>query len=366
MSRQFRTGEFNRGHVHRRLRLFCPLLASERIQDISLEALKKAGKRVILLDVDNTLTKWGSEVIDEPVIGWIRKSEEMGFSLAVLSNTRHPARLNRLAALMKVPVITGRFKPSRSMYRQALVQFQATPDEAVMIGDQILTDILGANRAGIDAILLKPLAKKEFALTKINRWIEARIVVSIYNSLVTPIDALRSPQPIVKNQPVSKISHQFLKFIFVGGISFVIATGLSVLFIDVIKISGETLGFVLGSWLQHSLPLLFSPSKTPDQVARPFLFAIANFIAMFNSFIWNRSWTFNVGGKQDRIAHLIKFYLVSIIGWIFTFVIASFTINLLKNDSSKSVIIAQIVAAIIVAFWNFGGQRFYAFKPSEK
>ena len=44
--------------------------------------------------------------------------------------------------------------------------------EITAIGDQLLTDIYGANRVGITSILINPIGEQEKWCTKINRFFE--------------------------------------------------------------------------------------------------------------------------------------------------------------------------------------------------
>jgi HAD superfamily phosphatase (TIGR01668 family) len=117
--------------------------------------------------------------------GWIAELKSHGMSACVLSNTRRVDRLQRVAAALGVDFIRGRFKPSPRMYHQALNKYAVRPDEAVMLGDQLFTDVWGANRAGIEAIWVKPIAWREFAGTKISRMGEAIVRGALYKALET-------------------------------------------------------------------------------------------------------------------------------------------------------------------------------------
>jgi len=165
---RFRAGTFDRSKTGI-LRPFCPAHAVGSLPEISLDDLKAEGLSLILLDVDHTLVKWKQEDFSPEVLAWIAKAKEMKFDLCILSNTRHPERLARLSAILEVDTFRGRFKPSTHMYEMALERYKKKPEDAVMIGDQIMTDVLGANRAGIDAIWVQKMEGPEFAGTKINR-----------------------------------------------------------------------------------------------------------------------------------------------------------------------------------------------------
>lgn len=178
----FRTGTFDRSRLSA-LRKLCPCQACESIYEIDLDLLKKQGKKLILLDVDNTILPWKSEKYPTELIAWVAKVKEAGMKLCILSNTRHPARLIRISEKLEIDYIRDKFKPSRRMYQMALERFHIRKEEAVMVGDQLFTDVLGANRTGIDAIWVKPIAYKEFAGTKISRLGERLVRNRLYRAM---------------------------------------------------------------------------------------------------------------------------------------------------------------------------------------
>ena len=118
----FRTGKFDRAKIGWLWRGFAPAEAVNALTDIDPEALKARGKSLILLDVDNTLLPWRSEDIPQTTMDWVSRAKALGLDLCILSNTRHPARLTRLAEKLGIEVLMGRVTPSRHMYRAALAK----------------------------------------------------------------------------------------------------------------------------------------------------------------------------------------------------------------------------------------------------
>ncbi|MEZ0324367.1 MAG: YqeG family HAD IIIA-type phosphatase, partial [Fimbriimonas sp.] len=151
---------------------FTPAHAVNTLQEIDLDVLWASGKRLLLVDVDNTLVQWKQENFAAPVLEWIAKAKQMGFNICLVSNTNRLDRLARLKELLGVETVRGRFKPSRAMFRLAMIKFKNKPEETIMIGDQLMTDILGANRAGIEAYWVRKMEGREFGPTAINRKIE--------------------------------------------------------------------------------------------------------------------------------------------------------------------------------------------------
>lgn len=152
---------------------YCPLGVTE----IDPGDLVRLGIRAVLLDVDNTLVGWQREDVPEAVVQWVASLKAAGLRLYLVSNTRFPRRLARLAARLDVRYVRKAAKPRRAGFLEALADLQVEPSEAVMVGDQILTDILGGNRVGMRTILVAPMAGREFVGTKLTRMAEAVVLV---------------------------------------------------------------------------------------------------------------------------------------------------------------------------------------------
>ena len=363
----FRTGAFDRRRVSSIFHPFVPARAESSLVAVDLDQLWEEGKRLILLDVDHTIVHWRAEHFPEGVEDWVARAKAKGFDLCILSNTRNPERLARLAARLQIETVRDKFKPSPAMFRLAMIKFKRKAEECIMIGDQIFTDVLGANRCGIDAIWVQKFEGEEFAGTKISRLGERLLRSTLYKALVTPVDEPAEPDEIEEAKPAAErtLIRQIIKFCVVGGTSFIIDTGLSFVLLRLIPWDGMLLSEVLGAWLQTTFPAIFSYAKDAPTAAVPILGGLASFIAMFNSFIWNRSWTFRVKGKHERLAQLRRFYTISILGAIWNTLITSAMTNIIPGHPNRSLLVAKVVAAGIVAVWNFLGQRLYAFRAEK-
>jgi uncharacterized protein len=141
------------------------------IYDIDLETLRHQGKKLILSDLDNTLVPWNHPGVPPKLENWLRSAQGFGFTVCILSNNKGD-RVDRFATSIGIPAISRAKKPSPRIFRQALRKFGFQVDEAVMVGDQLLTDIQGGNLAGLYTILVLPIHPKEYWGTKINRKIE--------------------------------------------------------------------------------------------------------------------------------------------------------------------------------------------------
>lgn len=151
---------------------WCPDEVVASVSEIQPESLKQRGIQAVLLDLDNTLVPWQKVDVPETVRQWIEAMKSAGLRLCLVSNTRRRRRLEMLAKELGVAYVPKAFKPRRYGLRQALEQLQATPQQAVMIGDQVFTDVWGGNRMGMRTILVLPMARREFIGTKVSRLLE--------------------------------------------------------------------------------------------------------------------------------------------------------------------------------------------------
>jgi len=236
---EFRAGTYRKERVGGVWRSVCPRESTMSLLDVDPAALAEEGKRLVLLDVDNTLLPWRGDQIPESSFGWIEAAKAAGLKLCILSNTRHPERLHRIADQLGIQYLRGKFKPSTQMYVRALHDFGVKAPEAVMIGDQLFTDVLGANRSGIDAIWVRPMTERDFVGTKISRMGEKLARRTLDRHI--KVDAAEDlPPNLVGLAALLQVPvvRQFVKFIIVGGSSTVIDVGLHFTLMFVIVISG--------------------------------------------------------------------------------------------------------------------------------
>ena len=362
----WQNGDFDRHSLPAHIKFFAPAHAAKSLPDIDLEALWNRGKRLLLMDMDHTLVMWREEEFSEPVLEWVRRAKALGFQLCILSNTKNPARLERLGKKLEIETVRGRMKPSRSMFRQALIKFRVPREAAVMIGDQMMTDILGANRAGIDAIWVQRMEGKEFTGTKINRFLEGLLTGPVYKAIVTPVDQSSASVEEEQKLPLLQrsVSQQLIKFLIVGGSSFVIDYSIRMTLLFGIAWQGESLGIRIGETVKAIAPGALANVSAQD-AAFPVGAGIAASAAILNSFVWNRLWTFQIRGKVERAAQLRRFLAVAVSGLLLNVVIGSLLNHAIPGDPKVGARIATIAAALIVAVWNFVGQRYFAFRNAK-
>ena len=127
------------------------------IFELSGQALRRRGFRLLLADLDNTLVPYGVPLPDEKLKAWRDELAHHGVALFILSNNRREHRPRIFAEALGVPFIGHAGKPKIPSFLKAMEQMGATREQTAIVGDQVFTDVLGGNRAGISAILVEPI-----------------------------------------------------------------------------------------------------------------------------------------------------------------------------------------------------------------
>ena len=122
------------------------------------EWLRSKGIRLVLADLDNTLTRYRQLEPDPALRVWLDELRQVEITLFVVSNSRRPHRAQQFCANLGVPYISHAGKPHAAAFHQAMEQCGCTAAETIMIGDQIFTDIWGGHNAGIRAVYIRPIA----------------------------------------------------------------------------------------------------------------------------------------------------------------------------------------------------------------
>lgn len=144
---------------------------------VNYEDLYKQGYRGILFDVDNTLVGHGAKADDRAKELFIRL-KKIGFNVCLISNNQEE-RVRTFNDVVNVKYIFNAHKPSRKGYIAAMKTIGTNVENTIFIGDQIFTDVYGANRAGLKTILVKPIHPKEEIQIVLKRYLE-KIVLFFY------------------------------------------------------------------------------------------------------------------------------------------------------------------------------------------
>ena len=156
------------------LDLLIPDVYAQSIYTINYKKLKKNGIKCLLFDLDNTIASYKANMPDQKVKELFARLEE-DFKVIIISNSGKN-RLRPFKEKLNVDVAFSSKKPLKTKYKKILSLYKFKIDEVACIGDQLLTDILGANRMGFTSILVNRVAKYEMFPTKVNRFIEKRIL----------------------------------------------------------------------------------------------------------------------------------------------------------------------------------------------
>ena len=155
---------------------FYPFEYCSSVYDIDFRSLYKAGYRGIIFDIDNTLVRHNAPVNDT-VRELIQSLKNIGFDICLLSNN-NAKRVNAFGEDLDVFHIHRGGKPNTKGYIRAMALMNTCKGNTVFVGDQIFTDIWGANRAGIHSMLVQPIDKNEGIQIKIERLPEKLILRS--------------------------------------------------------------------------------------------------------------------------------------------------------------------------------------------
>ncbi len=128
----------------------------QKVQDISPELLTKMGVRLLILDVDNTIAPYKTLTLESSVTDWAERVRAAGVELTIVSNNKG-RRPEIFAGLLGVPYIKRAGKPSPRGVREALRLAGVEPRDAALAGDQIYTDTIAANLAGVRMLLVEPI-----------------------------------------------------------------------------------------------------------------------------------------------------------------------------------------------------------------
>ena len=149
----------------------------ESTYKINFDEMAKKGYKGVLFDIDNTLVPHGAPA-DERAQQLFAHLRELGMEYCVISNNQLP-RVKSFADSVKAKYIENAHKPSVKNYNRAMEMMGCTRENAFFVGDQLFTDVWGAKRTGMHAILVKPIHPKEEIQIVLKRYLE-KIVLYFY------------------------------------------------------------------------------------------------------------------------------------------------------------------------------------------
>ena len=151
--------------------LFRPTAALKSVLELTPEILGKMGVEALILDLDNTLTTHNNPHPAKGVPEWLDEMRNAGIKLLIVSNN-HAPRVDPFAKALKLDFVPEGAKPLPKGYNIAVKKFGLPKNKVCAVGDQIFTDILGANLAGIKSVFVYPIEFESGFFFKIKRFFE--------------------------------------------------------------------------------------------------------------------------------------------------------------------------------------------------
>ena len=133
-----------------------PTWRADAVTDITTDFLKAQNIRLLMLDFDNTIVPYTTDIPTEKVCAWLHQMAGSGVILCVVSNSRN-SRVPKFCEKYGLNCITHAKKPFSKGISQCLSRFQIPAEQAVLVGDQIYTDTLGGGCAGVRTVLVRAI-----------------------------------------------------------------------------------------------------------------------------------------------------------------------------------------------------------------
>ncbi|MCI8481896.1 MAG: YqeG family HAD IIIA-type phosphatase [Clostridia bacterium] len=148
-----------------------PKIYLNNVQQITYELLIKNNIQGLILDVDNTLIDYDKNM-PEGIKTWCEDLKQEGIQFCIVSNSNKKEKVEMVANILKIPYIYFAKKPLKAGLVRAKKKINLPFEKIAVVGDQIFTDVLGANRCHMTSILVEPIKEKDIFITVIKRPIE--------------------------------------------------------------------------------------------------------------------------------------------------------------------------------------------------
>lgn len=155
--------------------IFKPTYMINNTFELNPEKLKLMGITHILSDLDNTLIPWDSPDITPELKRWVSELEKYHIELVIVSNNNY-TRVHKAVASLNVKIIARAKKPLPFAIRNFVSMSSVSRNRVLFLGDQLMTDIIAGNLAGVKTVLVKPLTDTDMKKTRVNRFFERPIL----------------------------------------------------------------------------------------------------------------------------------------------------------------------------------------------
>lgn len=143
----------------------------KKVEEITIEFLRKNKINALILDVDNTLIDIDRK-LSKSVINWSNNLKANGIKLIILSNTNHIEKVEKVAKTLGIEYQNFAKKPFKKGFFKAQKDLKEKPENIAVVGDQIFTDVVGGNRCDMFTILVEPIDCRDYWYTAWKRPIE--------------------------------------------------------------------------------------------------------------------------------------------------------------------------------------------------
>lgn len=155
--------------------MFKPYIMLDKITDIDVESLKELNITKIMTDLDNTLLPWNSNKYDLSLRKWLNTMAQNNIEVMIVSNNSYE-RVEEAVKDLPVSIVARAVKPLPFVIKSHIKEDNIDPENVLFVGDQVMTDVLAGNMAGLKTVLVKPLVKTDAKKTRINRFFERPIL----------------------------------------------------------------------------------------------------------------------------------------------------------------------------------------------
>ena len=148
-----------------------PMWKVDSITELTPTILKEKGIRLLMLDFDNTIVPYTTNEPTKEMAAWLQMMADSPVEICVVSNSKKN-RVKIFCEQYGIPCITHAKKPGTKGIRECLSRYDLPKENCALAGDQIYTDVLGGNSAGVPSILVKAIHNHNF-------WLKARGVLEL-------------------------------------------------------------------------------------------------------------------------------------------------------------------------------------------
>ena len=148
-----------------------PDYSFNKLTDIAPGFLLDKGISFLMLDLDNTISPYGVTVPDEKILSWAENMRSSGVELYIVSNSKRPNRTEGFADKLGIGYIKAAGKPRPGALIQLMETKELSPEKCAIAGDQIYTDVIAGNLAGVTSFVLYPI-KFTNPFLRIRYWAE--------------------------------------------------------------------------------------------------------------------------------------------------------------------------------------------------